>query len=83
MRYTRLPESDTYTQSREELRLAEIELLQNRERVAEMRRNLPEGAAVDDYVFLEGPKDLDAGDEPVSEVRMSELFAGKFQQLRR
>jgi predicted dithiol-disulfide oxidoreductase (DUF899 family) len=81
VRYTRLLESDTYMQSREELRLAEIELLQNRERVAEMRRNLPEGATVDDYVFLEGPKDLDAGDEPVSEIRMSELFSGEGRPL--
>lgn len=81
MRYTRLAESETYMQSREELRLAEIELLQNRERVAEMRRNLPEGVAVDDYVFLEGPTDLDAGDEPVSEVRLSELFSGQGRSL--
>ena len=81
MRYTRLAESDTYVQSRDELRLAEIELLQHRERVAEMRRDLPEGAAVDDYVFLEGPKDLDAGDEPVSEVRLSELFSGPDRPL--
>jgi predicted dithiol-disulfide oxidoreductase (DUF899 family) len=81
LRYTRLAETDTYVQSREQLRLAEIELLQHRERVAEMRRNLPEGAAVDDYVFLEGPKDLDAGDEPVSEVRLSELFSGPDRPL--
>jgi predicted dithiol-disulfide oxidoreductase (DUF899 family) len=81
LRYTRLAETDTYVQSREQLRLAEIELLQHRERVAEMRRDLPEGAAVDDYVFLEGPKDLDAGDEPVSEVRLSELFSGPDRPL--
>jgi predicted dithiol-disulfide oxidoreductase (DUF899 family) len=81
VRYTRLTESDTYVRSRDELRLAEIELLQHRERVAEMRRDLPEGAAVDDYVFLEGPKDLDAGDEPVSEVRLSELFSGTDRPL--
>jgi predicted dithiol-disulfide oxidoreductase (DUF899 family) len=81
LRYTRLAETDTYVQSREQLRLAEIELLHQRERVAEMRRNLPEGAAVDDYVFLEGPKDLDAGDEPVSEVRLSELLSAPDRPL--
>jgi len=81
VRYTRLPESDAYVTSREELRLAEIELLQSRELVAKMRRNLPEGAAVDDYVFREGPMDLDAGDEPVSEVRLSDLFNGPGRSL--
>jgi len=81
VRYTRLPESETYVKSRDELRLAEIELLQHRERVAEMRRNLPEGVAVDDYVFLEGPTDLHAGDEPVLEVRLSDLFTGQGRSL--
>jgi predicted dithiol-disulfide oxidoreductase (DUF899 family) len=81
VRYTRLAESDIYLKSRNDLRLAEIELLHQRERVAEMRRNLPEGAAVDDYVFLEGPKDLDAGDEPVSEVRLSELLSAPDRPL--
>ena len=41
-------ESAEYLARREELRLAEIELMRQRERVAEMRRNLPEGAAVED-----------------------------------
>jgi len=81
VRYTRLPESDAYVTSREELRLAEVELLQSRELVAKMRRNLPAGVAVDDYVFLEGPMDLDAGDEPVSEVRLSDLFSGPGRSL--
>ena len=34
---------------------------------------LPAGQVVDDYVFTEGPPDLDAGDGP-REVRLSELF---------
>ena len=34
---------------REELRLAEIELMLQRERVAELRRHLPQGAAIQDY----------------------------------
>jgi predicted dithiol-disulfide oxidoreductase (DUF899 family) len=63
-----------YLTKREGLRLAEIELMKQRERVAEMRRALPEGAAVQDYEFEEGPRDLNAGDSPVSKVRLSELF---------
>jgi predicted dithiol-disulfide oxidoreductase (DUF899 family) len=72
--FTRLKESDDYARSREELRRAEAELIEQSERVAAMRRALPEGPVVDDYVFLEGPRDLDAGDGPVREVRLSELF---------
>ncbi len=37
-------ESSEYLAKREELRLAEIELMRQRERVAELRRHLPEGA---------------------------------------
>jgi predicted dithiol-disulfide oxidoreductase (DUF899 family) len=67
-------ESPEYLARREELRLAEIELMLRRERVAELRRGLPEGAPVQDYVFEEGPRDLNAGDVPVRTVRLSELF---------
>ena len=67
-------ESPEYLARREELRLAEIELMRQRERVAEMRRNLPPGAPVQDYRFEEGPRDLAAGDAPVRAVRLSELF---------
>jgi predicted dithiol-disulfide oxidoreductase (DUF899 family) len=67
-------ESEEYLAKREELRLAEIELMKQRERVAEMRRHLPEGAAIQDYQFEEGPRDLNAGDAPVRNVRLSELF---------
>jgi predicted dithiol-disulfide oxidoreductase (DUF899 family) len=68
-------ESSEYLAQREELRLAEIELMRHRERVAEMRRKLPEGAAVQDYRFEEGPRDLNAGDTPVRTVRFSEPLA--------
>ena len=44
LRQTNLPdESEEYLVKREELRLAEIDLMKQRERVAEMRRQLPEG----------------------------------------
>ena len=76
MQFTRLTnESPDYLARREELRFAEIELMKQRERVADLRRHLPEGAAVQDYVFQEGPADLNAGDTPIRRVRLSELFS--------
>jgi len=81
-RQTNLPnESPEYLAKREEVRLAEIELLKQRERVAELRRALPEGATVPDYEFLEGPASLDEGDEPVTKVRLSELFTAPNRSL--
>ena len=74
-------ESAEYLSAREELRLAEVELMRQQEKVAARRRALPQGPAVDDYVFLEGPADLDAGDTPVREVRLSELFGAPQRPL--
>jgi predicted dithiol-disulfide oxidoreductase (DUF899 family) len=74
-------ESDEYLAKREELRHAEIELMRQRERVAELRRQLPKGATVPDYEFLEGPSSLDDGDEPVARVRLSELFTAPARSL--
>ena len=76
MRYTRLEQSPEYTEARERLRVAEIELMHRQEAVAAQRRALPRAPAVDDYVFQEGPADLDAGDTPAHDVRLSELFRG-------
>jgi predicted dithiol-disulfide oxidoreductase (DUF899 family) len=77
LQLTRLTnESAEYVARREELRLAEIELMRQRERVAAMRRRLPPGAVVQDYVFQEGPANLDAGDAPITTVRLSDLFTG-------
>ncbi len=67
-------ESPEYLAKREELRLAEIELMRQRERVAELRRHLPQGAPLQDYQFEEGPRDLNAADAPARAVRLSELF---------
>src|SRR6202142_970674 len=67
-------ESPEYLAKREELRLAEIELMRQRERVAELRRHLPPGAPIQDYQFEEGPRDLNGGDAPLRTVRLSELF---------
>jgi predicted dithiol-disulfide oxidoreductase (DUF899 family) len=79
--FTRLTETAEYVQRRDELRLAELALVEQQERVAALRRALPPGAVVDDYVFLEGPRDLDAGDDPVREVRLNELFTGPDRAL--
>ena len=66
---------------REELRQAEIELMRQRERVASLRRGLPLGAAVQDYVFEEGPRRLGDGDSPVTNVKLSELFTAPDRAL--
>jgi predicted dithiol-disulfide oxidoreductase (DUF899 family) len=74
-------ESEEYLRAREELRRAEIGLMRRREEVAALRRALPPGPAVEDYVFLEGPRDLGAGDAPVREVALGELFSGPERPL--
>jgi predicted dithiol-disulfide oxidoreductase (DUF899 family) len=74
-------ESSAYLAKREELRLAEIELMRQRERVAGLRRRLPEGATIQDYEFEEGPHDLNAGDSPARIVRLSELFTKSDRSL--
>jgi predicted dithiol-disulfide oxidoreductase (DUF899 family) len=77
LRHTRLVnEPREYLEKREELRLAEMEMFRNIERVAAPRRALPAGAEVTDYVFQEGPRDLNGSDSPVNSVRLSERFSG-------
>jgi predicted dithiol-disulfide oxidoreductase (DUF899 family) len=76
-----LNESDEYFSKRDELRLAEIELMHQRERVAELRRSLPKGAPIEDYAFEEGPANLDAGDTPIQMVRLSELFTAPHRSV--
>ena len=66
-------ESEVYKQARDSLLEAEIALRDQRERVAGQRRKLPLDTAIEDYVFQEGPADLDL-DGPVSEIRLSELL---------
>jgi predicted dithiol-disulfide oxidoreductase (DUF899 family) len=82
MQQTRLPnESPEDLARRDQLRMAEVDLMRQRERVAELRRQLPAGTPVKDYVFQEGPADLDAGDAPVRTVRLSELFSAPGRSL--
>ena len=72
-------ESAAYLTKREELRMAEIELMRQRERVAELRRHLPAGPVLEDYKFIEGPVDLDSerAYADARTVRLSELFTGE------
>jgi len=84
-------ESAEYLAKREEVRKAEVELMQARERVAELRRALPEGAELQDYEFLDctlpngplsvGAASLNDGDEPVTKVLLSELFSSPARSL--
>ncbi|HEX6994976.1 MAG TPA: DUF899 family protein [Gammaproteobacteria bacterium] len=81
-RQTNLPnESPEYLSKREALRRAEIELRNQREKVAALRRQLPPGATLQDYELLEGPASLDAGDAPIRTVRLSELFTSRDRAL--
>ena len=74
-------ESAEYLSKREELRLAEIDLRNQREKVATLRRQLPPGAILGDYEFVEGPTSLDEGDAPTRKVRLSELFTAPDRAL--
>ena len=67
-----------YLSKREELRLAEIELMRQRERVAELRRGFRKARR---FRIKEGPANLDAGDTPIRTVRPSELFSAPNRSL--
>lgn len=74
IRIARLPnESEGYRKIRQKLLDAEIALREQTIAVAALRRELPLDTEVEDYVFERGPADLDR-DEPVQQVRLSELF---------
>ena len=74
-RYDFPGESASYQLARQELYEAELALRDQIERVAVMRRALPLGMPMPDYVFREGPADLTL-DDPAAfrDVRLSELF---------
>ena len=73
MQFTRLTESEEYRRQREELRLAELELIDQVERVAALRRQLPADTVVDDYRFI----DVASG----AIVPLSALFTGPDRAL--
>ena len=66
-------ESAEYRRLREELLDAESALRDQRERVSALRRDLPTNPVDRDYVFREGPADIEK-DDPVRETRLAELF---------
>ena len=67
-------ESAQYRSARDKLLKAEMALRKNVEKVAAMRRELPQGGRVpQDYLFDEGLANPD-GTESVRQVRLSELF---------
>ncbi len=68
-------ESEGYRRRREELLAAEIALKDQVERVAALRRALPLGMVVPDYIFREGSMDLTQNDlADFRDVRLSDLF---------
>src|SRR5258707_7882072 len=70
-------EGDDYRRRREELLAAEIALKDQVERVAEMRRALPLGMRVPDYIFREGAPDLSQNDpSDFADVALADLFTG-------
>jgi predicted dithiol-disulfide oxidoreductase (DUF899 family) len=75
-----LRESEAYRNARAELLEAEAALRRQRIRTAALRRALPLDTKVEDYLFEEGPADL-ASDEPVQEVRLSEVFTAPERTL--
>jgi len=73
MNFTRLNETDEYRRRREELRVAEVELIDHVERVAALRRGLPADTVVDDYELV----DVSSG----SQVQLSQLFSAPDRAL--
>lgn len=68
-------ESVEYRDARAELLTAEIALRNQIEQVAAMRRALPMGMPVPEYLFREGPMDLSRNDPAdFSTVRLTDLF---------
>src|SRR5580704_679037 len=73
MNFTRLNESDEYRRRREELRVAELDLIDHIEKVAALRRGLPADTRIDDYALV----DVTNGDP----VRLSQLFSAPDRAL--
>ena len=71
-----MKQSERYGNARAELLAAEIELKEQRERVAELRRGLPLDTIVEDHVFTEA---LPGGS--TRELRISELFDDPLKPL--
>lgn len=73
MDFTRLQQSDEYRRQREELRVAELDLIDHAERVAALRRTLPADTVVDDYQLV----NVASGER----VRLSQLVSAPDRPL--
>ena len=73
MDFTRLTESEEYRRQREELRVAELDLIDHVKRVAALRRELAAGTVVDDYELI----DVASGDH----ARLSGSFSAPDRTL--
>jgi len=75
-----IDESAEYRKQRDALLEAEAALRDQREAVAALRRALPTSPVTTDYVFQEGPADLEK-DAPIRETKLSELFEDGHDEL--
>ena len=74
--YALSTESSAYRSARDELLQAEMALRDQREQVAQLRRSLPPGPAVQEYLFREGSADLSRNDPgEFFDTRLSQLFS--------
>jgi predicted dithiol-disulfide oxidoreductase (DUF899 family) len=64
--------SEDYIKARDELLQEEFALSQHVQKVAALRRKLPEGAVMKDYTFSEGPTDISAAG-PITSTTLADL----------
>ena len=78
-----MTDADDYQAKRDALLAAENALIDQREQVAQLRRELPPGPVVDkDYCFSEGPQDLADNDpDHYFGTHLSELFTAERNTL--
>ena len=78
-----MTDTDDYQAKRDALLAAENALIEQREQVAQLRRELPPGPVVDkDYCFREGPQDLaDNDSDHYFGAHLSELFTAERDTL--
>lgn len=78
-----MTDTDDYQAKRDALLAAENALIEQREQVAQLRRELPPGPVVDkDYCFREGPQDLADNDpDHYFGAHLSELFTAERDTL--
>lgn len=77
----RLVGSTAYLESREQLRLAELALVDHREEVAALRRAMPIGPEVHDHALVEGAFPLEDPRDDAVKVRLSALFSAPERTL--